>query len=132
MDKPRYRNTKQRTALLRLLGSTKTHPTAAWLFERLRVDFPGMSQGTIYRNLAILAEQGLLRVIPSGKNSDRFDADTSAHYHVVCERCGRVDDLPLPVGPDREQEAERASGYRITTHRLDFFGICPECRKTWG
>jgi len=150
--KSERRNTKQRTAILDLLMSTKTHPTAAWLHERLKPDFPGLSLGTVYRNLSVLDAEGRILTLESGTGIDRFDADTSRHYHVVCTACGRVDDVPFGTGespaadegreasseagdqarsiapPDiRDSDAERASGYRITAHRLDFFGICPAC-----
>lgn len=126
---PPRRNTRQREAILNLLASTKTHPTANWLYEHLKPDNPEISLGTVYRNLSILASQGKILVIESKTGIDRFDADTSDHYHVICERCGRVDD----VGKDfaapkiRDDEAEQATGYRVSGHRLDFFGICPDC-----
>ena len=124
-----YRKSRQRTALLELLRSTKTHPTASWLYDRLKSAFPDLSPGTVYRNLAILAEQNLVRVLRSGSTFDRFDAETGIHYHIVCERCGKVEDIDLPAEDDCEQEAQTASGYVITSHRLDFFGICPDCQK---
>ena len=123
------RNTRQRTALLDLLRSTKSHPTASWLYERLKATFPDLSLGTVYRNLSMLSERGLVRVLRSGSAFDRFDADTSAHYHVVCEVCGKVEDIDLEADAALDARAEEASGYRISSHRLDFFGICPACRE---
>ena len=123
------RNSKQRTALLDLLRSTKSHPTASWLYGRLKTGFPDLSLGTVYRNLSMLAERGLVRVLRSGSAFDRFDADTRAHYHVVCEVCGKVEDVDLAADATLEVRAEEASGYRISTHRLDFIGICPACRE---
>lgn len=124
-----YRASKQRSALLDLLKSTKSHPTAAWLYENLKGTLPDLSLGTVYRNLTVLEEQGLAKVLPSGSGVDRFDADMSGHYHVTCEVCGKVEDVDMPFGTECEAEAVAASGYFITAHRLDFYGICPECRK---
>jgi len=123
-----YRNSKQRKSILELLKSTKTHPTALWLYDRLRENYPSVSQGTVYRNLSILAEQGQIQVLRSGSTFDRFDADISLHYHVICRSCGRVDDVEMRAESDREKAAARASGYLVQSHRLDFFGICPECQ----
>lgn len=123
------RNSRQRTALLDLLRSTKSHPTASWLYDRLKATFPDLSLGTIYRNLSMLADRGVVRVLRSGSAFDRFDADTSEHYHVVCEVCGKVEDVDLAVDSTLDARAEEASGYRISTHRLDFIGICPACRE---
>jgi Fur family peroxide stress response transcriptional regulator len=135
--KGEYRNTKQRTAILELLRSTKSHPKAAWLHERLKPEYPDISLGTVYRNLAVLAEQGLVIAFPTGDGTDRFDADTGEHYHVLCERCGRLDDVPYRPEPARapddrvplirDEDAGDATGYRVTGHRLFFFGICPDC-----
>jgi Fur family transcriptional regulator, peroxide stress response regulator len=123
------RNTRQRDAILELLASTKTHPTAIWLYEHLKTDNPDISLGTVYRNLSLLASQGRILVIESKTGTDRFDADTSEHYHVICERCGRVDDVGKGFAAPkiRDTDAARATGYHIVAHRLDFFGICPDC-----
>lgn len=129
MEKSTHRNTKQRTALLDLLRSTKSHPTAAWLHERLAGNIPGLSIGTVYRNLSVLAELGNLQIIRSRGACEHFDADVSAHGHIVCEVCDRVQDLDLPDGREWDREAAKASGYEISSHQLIFFGICPACRK---
>ena len=123
-----FRNSKQRNALLELLQSTKTHPTASWLYDRLREKHPSLSQGTVYRNLSVLAEQGQIQVLRSGSAFDRFDADTSLHYHVICRQCGRVDDVEMQAENDLERSAAKVSGYLVQSHRLDFFGICPDCQ----
>ncbi len=128
-NKATYRTTPQKKALLSLLRSTKAHPTAAWLFDRLRLEMPDVSQGTVYRNLSVLAEEGVIRVLRNGSAQDRFDADVSEHYHVICESCGKVEDISVNVRTDANSEAERASGYEIHSHRLDFYGVCPDCQR---
>jgi Fur family peroxide stress response transcriptional regulator len=127
---PLYKNSRQRFALLNLLKSTKSHPTAAWLYDRLKGEFPNLSHGTVYRNLSILSDQGLVHILHSGSTFDRFDADTTTHYHVTCETCGQVEDIAIEPETKQESEAEKVSGYRISSHRLDFFGICPDCQKS--
>lgn len=127
---PIYKKSRQRNALLALLRSTTSHPTAAWLYDKLKGDFPILSQGTVYRNLSILSEQGQIKILRSGSAFDRFDANTNVHYHVICEACGKVEDLDIPCETAQSAEAQKASGYKITSHRLEFFGICPDCQKT--
>jgi len=129
---PVYKKSRQRKALLDLLRSTKSHPTASWLYDKLKVSFPDLSQGTVYRNLAILAEQGLILVLRSGSTFDRFDADTGRHYHVICEACGKVEDIDIPTDAELDTTAGKLCGYRISAHRLDFYGICPDCQKSGG
>lgn len=129
-NKTLHKNSRQRNALLSLLCSTKTHPTATWLFENLKQDFPNISPGTVYRNLTVLSKQGKVRILRSGSLQDRFDGNASTHYHVQCEKCGKIEDLDLPVDPGQNAQAETVSGYRIVAHRLDFYGICPDCQKS--
>ena len=123
-----YKHSKQREALFNLLCSTRTHPTAAWLYDKLRKDFPHLSQGTVYRNLNILAEQKRIKVINVGGTFAHFDADMSVHNHVICTRCGKVEDAFMPSDEHCDQTAAKVSGYRIDSHRFDFFGLCPNCQ----
>ncbi len=90
-----------------------------------------MSLGTVYRNLAVLASEGKVRVLRLDGEMDRFDGDTSVHYHVICTKCGSIADVPASsFGPvDCDETAAQATGYEISGHSMDFFGVCPECRK---
>ena len=124
-----YKHSKQRDALFNLLCSTHTHPTAAWLYDKLREDFPRLSQGTVYRNLNILAEQKRIKVINVDGTFAHFDADMSVHNHVICTRCGKVEGAFMPSDEDCEKKAAEISGYRIDSHRFDFFGLCPDCQR---
>ena len=124
-----YKHSKQREALFNLLCSTRTHPTAAWLYDKLRKDFPHLSQGTVYRNLNILAEQKRIKVINVDGTFAHFDADMSVHNHVICTRCGKVEDAFMPSDEQCDQKAADISGYRIDSHRFDFLGLCPDCQR---
>jgi Fe2+ or Zn2+ uptake regulation protein len=110
------------------LRSTGRHPTADWVYERLKGEFPNLSLGTVYRNLNILMEQGLIRKIDFGSTFDRFDANTGPHYHFVCERCGSIIDLELPVDEALNNRVNRVTPYTARRHRIEFFGICDRCR----
>ncbi len=123
----RYKRSRQRDRILDTLRGTKTHPTATWVYDALKKEFPDLSLGTVYRNLGILRDQGFVRVLQSGSTFDRFDADTSAHYHFICERCGQVSDVPMLPLPGVERAASDALGCAVSGHRLDFFGVCAEC-----
>ena len=127
--KTRY--SKQRAALLELLNSTKEHPTAAWLYERLREQYPSISLGTVYRNLSFLAEQGKVQILRGGSGFDRFDGNVAPHSHITCMACGRVADADcaIPGEAEAEKVAEEASGFKVLYHSLDFYGICPECLR---
>lgn len=131
-----HRNTRQRVALLEALESTSTHPTASWLFDKLKKNDPKISLGTVYRNLSFLAEEGVIQVIRPEKGPDRFDAITGVHYHVECSGCGNVADVKIPKKQASTESlcsaAELSSGYRITSHRIHFSGLCPVCQNSFS
>lgn len=117
--------------MLALLRSTKEHPSAVWLYDKMKETFPSISLGTVYRNLTVLVRQGEISILHSGNGFDRFDGDTSNHSHITCTICGNVKDvsIPFPEEDTSEKSAEKESGYRILSHRLNFYGICPECLR---
>jgi len=125
-----YRLTKQRLAVLKALQSTKSHPHANWIYEKVRKEIPHISLGTIYRTLGILKEAGLLRELDYGSSLSRYDANTENHAHIVCTNCRRIDDLELPLGNELERQAKGATDFAVSDHRLEFYGLCPHCRPS--
>ena len=99
---------KQREALLTLLRSTRSHPSADWLYENLRKEFPNISLGTVYRNLAQLAENGDILKISTSANKEHFDGFVHRHFHFVCNKCDKIYDVDLD-GMDeiKNQAAEK-------------------------
>jgi len=125
----KFRSSRQRNRILELLRSTDTHPTADWIFEQIKKDFPKLSLGTVYRNLAILVEQGLVKKIHFGSTFDRFEANTTPHYHLVCESCGKIIDFEMPIYDQLNKQALEFTNFKINYHKLEFFGICQDCSK---
>lgn len=129
MNKHKYKRSRQRERILHLLQNTKSHPTANIIYDQLREDFKNLSMGTVYRNLNILIDQGLVQKIESGTRFDRFDANVNQHYHFICRGCGAVDDLPVDKLPDLNDLVNQTTEYQADQHRLDFFGVCPSCAE---
>ena len=126
MDKFRY--SKQRERILEMLKSTDIHPTADWIYDKLKKEFPDLSMGTVYRNLNILYEQGLIKRIDFGKTFDRFDANIIDHYHFICEKCGAIIDLKIPIDNSLNDKVTENTGYSTKSHKIQFYGICDKCR----
>ena len=124
-----FRKSKQRKRILELLRSTGSHPTADWIYDQLKKEFPQLSFGTIYRNLSILIEQGLVKKIHFGSTFDRFEANVQPHYHLVCESCGKIMDFNLPIYNDLNTQAKQQTSFSISYHKLDFFGTCEDCKE---
>lgn len=128
MNPPLQRMTRQRTVILETLCRLHSHPTADELYEEVRRELPNVSLGTIYRNLDVLARLGRVRRLESGGAQARFDGETSPHYHVRCQRCGKVDDVPMTAGTRIRRPRKSAHGFQILDHRIEFEGLCPACR----
>lgn len=97
------------------------------MYEKLKGEFPSLSLGTVYRNLNILIEQGLVKKIDFGSTFDRFDAHLEPHYHFICERCGAVLDLEIPVDQALNEHVAASTAYAVHRHRIEFYGLCDEC-----
>jgi len=121
--------TPQRRVILDELGRLHEHPTVRELFGRVRRRLPRISLGTVYRNLELFSQRGLIRTVELGTSERRYDADTDAHYHVRCIRCGRIENAPVERLGGLEERLAKASGYEIVGHRLEFEGICPACQS---
>jgi len=126
-EQMKYNYSKQRERILELLKSTGSHPTAAWLYEHLKGEFSNLSMGTVYRNLNILLDQGLVQKREFGSTFDRFEANIEPHYHFKCERCQRIIDLDIPVDEELNEKVRKATPYKATGHQIIFFGVCDEC-----
>jgi len=122
------KRSRQRERILELLQGTGAHPTADWLYDRLKGEFPNLSMGTVYRNLNVLVEQGLIKRIDFGSTFDRFDAVTGPHYHFICEKCGAIIDLPLPIDEALNHRVDDATPLKARGHRIEFYGVCDRCQ----
>ena len=119
------RYSRQRELIYHCVRKSHEHPTAEMVYRQLKPDHPQLSMGTVYRNLTLLAEEGLLRRMPF--SIERYDATTEPHSHFRCSRCERVLDLTQPYDSRLDEQARALSGYQITGHALIFEGLCPDC-----
>ena len=118
---------KKRAAILEALRSTDEHPSAEMLYARLKSEFPDLSLGTVYRNLAMFVADGDAVSLGTVSGQERYDADTTPHAHFICTCCGCVKDVCSPnlAGMDREVELE--TGGTVTSRSLSFIGKCADC-----
>ena len=126
---PMIRLTTQRQIILEELSKVKTHPTAGEVYDMVRKRLPRIGLGTVYRNLELMAENGMIVKLEVGGTQKRFDATTDAHYHIRCSCCGRVDDIDVPVIDSLVDAAADNSSYQILGHHIEFTGICSQCSK---
>lgn len=123
------RITPQRYAILEYLIEADSHPTADEIYKHLEHRFPNMSVATVYNNLRLFTEIGFVIEMAYGDASSRFDFASSKHYHALCDECGKVVDIHYPGLEDVEAATEQLTGFKIRDHRLELYGICPECQS---
>lgn len=121
------RMTPQRHAILEFLVDVKTHPTVDEIYKALESRFPSMSVATIYNNLKVFLEAGLIRELTYGDGASRFDADMSEHYHAICKQCGKIEDFEYGPIDEAEVQAAAQTGYEVQGHRMEVYGLCPNC-----
>lgn len=123
------RVTPQRLVIGRLLREHKVHLTAEQVRDAVSTTLPGTSLPTVYATLELFEEIGLVRKLEMVGGPAIFDSRTDDHQHAVCRRCGRVQDLDVPVDPAAVFEAAAEAGF--TTPRLAVVveGICSNCAR---
>lgn len=130
LKKAGRRITPQRLAVLKILAESKNHPSVDRIYERVRADFPTTSLATVYKTITLLKEMGEVLELGFADWGSRYDGKKPyPHPHVICTECGAIVDPEFALMNKLAREMAKKSGYSITHHRLDFFGICPACRK---
>lgn len=120
---------RQREEIKSFLMTRKDHPTADTVYMNVRKEYPNISLGTVYRNLTLLADMGEISRLRVGDNVDHFDADTSLHYHFICNECGSVIDLDMEDIDSILETAGEKFGGQIEGHCTYFYGKCENCCK---
>ena len=121
---------KKRDAILSCVRNTEVHPSADWVFAQLKPEIPDLSLGTVYRNLALFKEQGVIASLGTVKGVERFDGNTDPHVHFICHGCGGVHDLhQMDVPIALAQTAADLSQAEVESCQLTFTGLCRNCKK---
>ena len=119
---------KKRDAILECLRSTTAHPSADMVHEMLQAEHPDISLATVYRNLALFKQQGLISSVCTVKGVERFDANTEPHVHFICEACDAVSDLhQIQIPASLHREVTDCSGNQMHSCQLTISGLCSSC-----
>ena len=121
---------KQREIIFDTLQENVVHPTAEYLYTKIKEKDPKISLATLYRNLNQLAENGIIKKIDGLENSSHFDHNTHEHYHFICKKCKWVFDIDADVAPALLRKTEELTDFVIENHDIVFSGICKDCRQT--
>lgn len=120
------RFSKKRAHLIELMKAGHfNHPTALQVYERMRELYPNISMGTVYRNLKFLAEHGDIALIGNVDDCERFDHNTTSHFHLVCKKCGKIVDVPIPA--NFTKEINNTKQYKVSSMKVLLWGECSDC-----
>jgi len=124
------RLTPQRMAICRLLGESSEHPTAAWIHEEIRREYPSLSLMTVYNTLNTLVELGAVNELGNaGDGNMHYDGMTSPHINLACITCHRIVDVDSPGIANLDEEIIQKSGFKLVSSRMMYYGLCPDCQK---
>lgn len=123
------RITPQRREILSFLIESDIHPTADEIYQAIGDKFNNMSVATVYNNLRLLTDLKIVKELSYGDQASRFDFITTDHYHAICRNCGKIVDFYYPTLEDVEIVASKLTGFSIDEHRLEVYGLCPDCQK---
>ncbi len=124
-----HRLTPQRLEILRFLAESAGHPSVEDIYKTLVAGMPMLSQATVYKTVALMKDLGQVLELEFANAHNRYDGNRpEPHPHLICVRCGSILDLEdLPLQSLRE-DVSKGTGYIVTGHRLEVFGICTECQ----
>lgn len=125
-----FRVTRQRRIILEELRKAGRHPTACELYDAVKRRVPSISLATVYRNLELMAEKGLLQSIVTDGRQKRFDANPEVHYHAHCTRCGAL--LDIGLNPEifslLRDKMEISEHFEVQGVRIEVLGLCGTCK----
>ncbi|MCE5325466.1 MAG: transcriptional repressor [Planctomycetaceae bacterium] len=130
MNKASTRLTKQRHVILDQLCAICTHPTADELYQLVRCQLPHISLGTVYRNLELLSDQGVIQRLELSGHQRRYDGNAADHCHIRCVHCDRVADVEGEYTLPPLQSLASATNYEIIGQRVELLGLCPDCKSS--
>ncbi len=119
--------TKQRESVLQVIRGSEGHLTAAEIFDAARRILPGISFATVYNSLNYLKKEGLIGEVRFGADATLYDRNLTRHDHAMCNSCGKLVDLEVPLPDGLLEEACRRSQFDAVSIELTLRGLCPEC-----
>jgi len=121
--------TSQRKAVYDIVRGSEDHPTAAEVMNRLVEQGHNLAYGTVYNSLRYLTEKQMIRELKLGESASRYDARLDDHQHIVCEVCGKVDEVLTHVPEEWMNTVAKETGYTISHAHVVFGGVCQSCKK---
>src|SRR5436190_23566185 len=123
------RATSQRVVMHRLLRDRDRHVSAEELLSEASEQLPGVSLPTVYATLELFEQLGIVRRVNGGSGTLLWDTRAEAHGHMICRRCGRIEDMEIPLDLDRATRSAARTGFEPDRAEIVVSGLCPNCAR---
>ena len=122
--------TKQRRIVLKVFLESKDHLSVEELYNKVLKTEPKIGLATVYRTLALLTKSGLALEMDFGDGQKRYESSYRSvhHDHMVCTKCGKILEFNRPLIEKYQDEVAEQNNFKITSHKLDLFGLCQDCK----
>lgn len=130
LQEKHFRLTPQRMEVVKILAGSTEHLSVDDIHARVHKQFPTTSLATTYKTVSLLRDVGEVIELGFAEGGNRYDGYRPyPHPHLICSECKKILDPELPMLDIMSDEVARQTGFELTTHRLDFFGVCPDCQQ---
>lgn len=124
------RATPARKAILKLLETVRTPLEVSIIFEKIKHEGVRTDPATVFRIMNTLTEKGVTTIVQLGDSTARYELSSRKHHHhLVCEACGKIEDMPGCPLADIEKDARKKKRFIVKKHALEFYGLCVGCAQ---
>jgi len=123
-----YKATPQRLAIFKLILSSKDHPTAEQIHNKVSNKFPSMSLSTVYQVLHLLQDIGQIMELKFSGQSSRIETNTNPHLNIICPVCGKIDDYNSNTVVQFWSKLENEVDFEALSQRIDIYRYCDVCK----
>jgi Fur family transcriptional regulator, ferric uptake regulator len=134
LRKKQLKLTAQRELILEAFLDHRGHISAEELYQKAREKQPHVGFATVYRTLKHMTQCGLARELDFGDGRIQYEPDFNRrhHDHMICTRCGAYIEFLNPRIEELQEQVSRKHGFKITSHRMQLYGLCQKCQKIEG
>jgi Fur family peroxide stress response transcriptional regulator len=119
--------TKTRLAIYNYLKTNYTHPSIFDIYNNVKKKLPGISYATVYNVVNLFVNKGVIKELSTFENKKRYDGNTSDHVHLICVKCGKIEDVPFDFS--QLKNLVKTQGWEIKETSLNIYGLCKDCNS---
>ncbi len=123
-----YRITEARRAIVALLATSQKHLSADDILKKLKNRKLTMNKTTVYRELYFLRDLSIIDELSFADRRRLYEIAKKHHHHLICRQCGRTEEFKCAMEVNLIRNKIQSKKFKLISHSLEFFGLCPNCR----